>query len=272
MPIPTRARRPLCTALLTLLLFPALLLAATEERWYQVELIVFSHNNPEYRTSELWPADYTLPALEQSRELTKAPAEGSQTTPQPFSLVTAEQLRLRPAAERIQHASDVELLLHLGWLQPGLAEGQAVAVHIYDGMLDRGEPAVAAEALGELPRLDGTLRLILSRYLHLASDLLWREPLAAQPLTPGAEPAGQYDDTASVTGEAPSALADDGEATMDAMAALAEEYASEEVTPRYQVFRQQQSRLMRSNEVHYIDHPLFGIIVQITPYPPAAAK
>jgi hypothetical protein len=270
MPIPTRARRPLCAALLTLLLFPALLQAAPEERWYQVELIVFSHNNTEYRTSELWPADYTLPALEQSRELTRAPAEGTPATPQPFSLVAAEQLRLRPAAERIQNASDVGLLLHLGWLQPGLAEEQAVAVHIYEGMLDGVQPAVAAAAPGELPRLDGTLRLILSRYLHLASDLLWREPLAAQPLTPGAESTGQYD-TVSTTDDAPT-LTDDGEAPMVTVAAMAEEYASEEATPRYQVFRQQQSRLMRSSEVHYIDHPLFGIIVQVTPYPPAAAK
>jgi hypothetical protein len=34
----------------------------------------------------------------------------------------------------------------------------------------------------------------------------------------------------------------------------------------YQVYRLQQSRRMRSNEVHYLDHPLFGIIVQVTPY------
>ena len=34
-------------------------------------------------------------------------------------------------------------------------------------------------------------------------------------------------------------------------------------------FRMQQSRRLRSKEVHYIDHPLFGLIVLITPYEPA---
>ena len=27
-----------------------------------------------------------------------------------------------------------------------------------------------------------------------------------------------------------------------------------------------QHRRMRSNELHYIDHPLFGLLVRITPY------
>lgn len=34
-------------------------------------------------------------------------------------------------------------------------------------------------------------------------------------------------------------------------------------------FRLQQSRRLRSKEMHYIDHPLFGLIVLITPYEPA---
>ena len=31
-------------------------------------------------------------------------------------------------------------------------------------------------------------------------------------------------------------------------------------------FRMAQSRKMRSEEIHYLDHPLFGVIVQVTPY------
>ena len=34
------------------------------------------------------------------------------------------------------------------------------------------------------------------------------------------------------------------------------------------LFRLQESRRMRSREVHYIDHPLFGLLVLVTPYEP----
>ncbi|MCW8918856.1 MAG: peptidoglycan binding protein CsiV [Gammaproteobacteria bacterium] len=266
MPILARARRLLHPALLALLLPPALLQAAPEERWYQVEIILFSQNNPEYRESELWPADYTLPELAQSRELF-TPATVS-PLPQPFTRLAVEQLQLGQVAQRIDSATDVELQLHLGWLQPGLAAEQAVAVHIYEGMTE--EPKVG-EAKGDavdeqLPRFDGTLRLILSRYLHLESDLLWREPLATQPFAISEEPlapSAENSDTAQ-DGQPP-AMADDI-TTPPSEEMTGEEMTSQEAAPNYQLFRQQQSRLMRSGEVHYIDHPLFGIIVQVTPY------
>jgi hypothetical protein len=255
MSILARAGLAFNTALLTLLLLPSLLQAAPEERWYQVEIIIFSQNNPEYRESELWPADYTLPDLAQSRELLN-PATVSRM-PQPFTLVAAERLQLGQVAQRIKSAGDVELRLHLGWLQPGLAAEQAVAVHIYEGMPDGVKEGV--------PQLDGTLRLILSRYLHLESDLVWREPLAPQRFDLSErqleQPAGN--------GNTGDTSAGDDDITANRNDAM----IGEETAPNYQVFRQQQSRLMRSSEVHYIDHPLFGIIVQVTPYqlPEAAA-
>jgi Peptidoglycan-binding protein, CsiV len=36
-------------------------------------------------------------------------------------------------------------------------------------------------------------------------------------------------------------------------------------------FRLAQKRRLRNNEIHYLDHPLFGIIVKVTPQPPALA-
>ena len=39
-----------------------------------------------------------------------------------------------------------------------------------------------------------------------------------------------------------------------------------------QIILLQQARDMRSSEIHYIDHPVVGIIVQITPYPLPAAQ
>jgi hypothetical protein len=35
-----------------------------------------------------------------------------------------------------------------------------------------------------------------------------------------------------------------------------------------QSYRMQQSRRMRSGEMHYLDHPFFGLIVKFTRYTP----
>lgn len=240
-----RTIRTICSLLAPLLLLPGLLHAEEEQRWYQVEVIIFSQNNPDYRVSELWPLDYTLPDTAKSRELVRAKQGASSQLPEPFSLVGTERLRLTDAAQRIKSASDVELVMHLGWLQPGLPEDKAVAVHISDGVL-------AARSGGEeLPRLDGTLRLILSRYLHLESDLIWREPLppGMSLLPAGAEQGGVIGDGAEPMG----------------MMADAQPMPA---TITHQIFRLKQSRRMRSDETHYLDHPLFGIIAQVTRYEP----
>jgi hypothetical protein len=40
----------------------------------------------------------------------------------------------------------------------------------------------------------------------------------------------------------------------------------EPIVPEPMVFRLNQSRKMRSTEVHYLDHPVLGVIVLVTPY------
>jgi len=234
------------TVLLSLLLLPVLVHAAEDDRWYQVELIIFSQNNPAYRNSEQWPIDYTLPKIEDSRELQRASGKPSASLPEPFTLVPAEKLQLTATAKRIAQASDVELISHLGWVQPGLPEDKAVAVHIHEG---DGETDSQA-------RLDGTMRLSLSRYLHLQSDLAWREPLNPAVNVPVED---SRDDGATHAMAQADVMPDfEGPAVTDGAAEA----------PTYREYRLQQSRRMRSNELHYIDHPLFGIIVVVNRYEP----
>ncbi|MEN8169716.1 MAG: CsiV family protein [Pseudomonadota bacterium] len=259
-------------ATLLLLLLPTLSYAEDAERWYQVEIIVFSQNNPQYHESEQWPLNISFPDLEKSRELVK-PRSGkaSQTAPRPFSFVSSKKLKLGDTVRRIKKASDVELMLHFGWLQPGLPEKQAVPVHIYEGMLNKSNKAKASPRSsqhqhvemgtpmkGTGPRLDGTLRLILSRYLHLESDLIWREP------RPKSQP-GLTEENTQSRGQMGLSVSEN----MDSLAPGGDTMLED--TPmndslNYQVFRMQQSRRMRSSEIHYIDHPRFGIVVLVTPF------
>lgn len=205
--------RTLFTSILGLALLSAAttqLAVAAETRWYDVEVIIFSHNSQQYRNSEVWPVDYELPQTEASQALLPASSSGS---PVAFAQLPPSSLRLTSKANRIKSAADMNLLMHMGWRQPGLSENKAVAVRIEDGS----------------HRLSGTLKLTLSRYLHINTDLFYREPRSGSGAQESAE-------------------------------------AGVSLEPRYQAYHMKQSRRMRSRELHYLDHPLFGMAIMVTPY------
>lgn len=78
-------------------------------------------------------------------------------------------------------------------------------------------------------RFDGTVTVSLSRFLHLKTDITYYNPEVY----------------------------------------LGEQIAQQNIdTPNIEHFKLVESRRMRSNEIHYIDHPYFGIIALITPYEP----
>lgn len=260
-------------------------IAEEEQRWYDVEVLLFVQKSQDYRDSELWPIDYTLPDLENARELLPPPEQAKAGTtaavaamPTPFRLLADDELRLSADAERIERAPDIELLLHLGWRQPGLPEDQAIAVRIDDGMLQdttgaeetaattaQSESAISATAMVQnAPRLEGTLRLILSRYLHIETDLLYREPLDEEA---GVVAGGNSDDgmfpmaTAANNQENSSPVVQEQDLFL-----LAEQAMQLEPMPQYRVYRMNQSRRMRSNELHYLDHPVFGMAIKVVPY------
>lgn len=272
--------------------------AEKEVRWYDVEVLLFVQKSQDYRESEHWPVDYTLPKLESARELVRvAEIDSARQTasqeqePLAFRLLNEDERQLDADAARIERAPDMELLMHFAWRQPGLPEDKAIAIRVSDQMLtaedrtDASVPAATAASQtsrpsgGEeeagpaaeetIPRLEGTLRLILSRYLHIEADLLYREPLEPS----SAESRNGADmglPTSATAGNTPAAVVQEQDLFL-----LAEQAMQLQPQPQYRVYRMQQSRRMRSNELHYLDHPVFGMAVKVTPYelpeqPPAA--
>lgn len=77
-----------------------------------------------------------------------------------------------------------------------------------------------------IPRLDGTVQLSVGRFLQFDTNLRYH---AVSPQT---------------AGEPPPPAAD---------------------TPIQLLYRLNESRRMRSRELHYLDHPMFGVIVLVTP-------
>jgi len=141
----------------------------------------------------------------------------------------ADEYRLKDEEQKLLGSDKYEVLLHTGWRQPGLMKEQAIPVHIHTPVAAITTDGGMAPAQPAPLRLDGVMNLSLARYLHLDVDLLYR-PADAQQST---------GDSGFFGNSAPA-------------------------TP--QVYRLQESRRMRSKELHYIDHPMFGVIALVTPY------
>lgn len=267
--------------------------------WYRLEVILFAQSNLiDALESERWPEEYVQarpiaeePARESARDVVvirgldvpagrepvtaaspqgTAPGTDSSPLPEEFSWLMQDELQLDAAVSRLKRSSSMKLLWHGGWLQPGLEREAALPVNI---SLPREEPLLDEQGQAlpypPPPQLEGTLRLVLSRYLHIEADLAYLLPVDPQQVARSQADKG-------VIEEQPTAVY--GDAGMDdEMAALAMATLSVEerdrllraaelgARPSWQVFHLRDSRRMRSGETHYLDHPLFGMVVQALP-------
>ncbi len=147
-----------------------------------------------------------------------------------------ETLTLVNQATALVESGRYKILQHVAWLQPGLTKEEAIAVRIHAGkdysnefkdrpsaQTDSGETNVINQSLHEL---DGTVKVVLGRYLHVYTDLVYRLPHSM--------------DATSTTN------------SLDHSPVLAN-------------FAIKTHRKMRGKELHYLDHPLLGILVEIRP-------
>lgn len=240
--------------LLSLLLLTATNSAQTEpekdERWFQAEVIIFEIREKNTAVfQEIWPDDPGLPNYENVVELNSAVEttisnqqklleEGSNVTQarlksveQPFQLLPDEALTLTYITEKLDSSAKYVPILHIAWRQPVVAKREAQTIYIHSNLALAGEDKIAEDAALAAPlnTLDGTIKLYLGRYLHLEADLLYRnqtEPMNSNTFFMN---------------------------------------LSDEEQPQT-LFRLHQTRRMRSKELHYFDHPMFGLLTQITPY------
>ena len=91
---------------------------------------------------------------------------------------------------------------------------------------------------GPLHQLEGTVKVVLGRYLHVYANLLLRRPMPEG--FAGENRVGGLQKTADDSGA-----------------------GFQEPTTQLHEFQMRQHRRMRSNEVHYLDHPMMGMIVLI---------
>ena len=154
-----------------------------------------------------------------------------------FVPLPSETFNLLSEAKALARTGRYKVLKHIAWLQPGLAKEDAIPVRIHAGNNYRNEFKERAYALSDFSQqntnrnqpvneLDGTIKIVLGRYLHVYTDLAYRKLFKLG--------AGSSVNT----------------------------LGRDRVLADYAV---KTHRKMRSKTLHYIDHPYLGILIEIRP-------
>ena len=149
-----------------------------------------------------------------------------------FIPATAEQLVLDHQAKQLKYNKKYQVIYHGGWQQQ-LSDGQTMASYRLSVETDGNE-------------LDGTISVIRKRFLHVATDL-WMHEIAIDTT--------EIDPLVTQENIQPLGIVNTLQVEADAVSVEAIEYA-----------RLYKKERMKSNELHYIDHPLMGMLIQITPF------
>lgn len=239
-------------------------LRAENAPWYQIEVLVFDYVQAPATGKERWPLleQGVIDTLVQDAiQLAPPLAPGLDPELQPesrgFRTLNADEMKLHSRAQKLRNSQNYRVLLHSAWRQPVRGRESALAV-LLDNMPEAATPANAggasqtqtyqdiaanppftAESANPnaaartqepvTPRVRGLFSVGLARYLHVDLDLYYRNP-DIQP------------------------------ETMD--------WSSDPGKPSADTYQLRETRRMRSKEMHFLDHPYFGVIVYIIPLTP----
>jgi hypothetical protein len=163
-------------------------------------------------------------------------------TEQSYRWLAPDTFTLRGQAQRLTRGGH-QVLLHGRWLQPVPPRERPEA------LLVRAGPRY-----GDEYALEGIVDVTLARFLHFRAHLTYREPLLGRAPVDWAFAPGGGD-------AAPAAAAADTVTAVPLRPLTMAELAS----AGYLLL--DESRRMRSAELHYLDHPKLGILVRIDPVP-----
>jgi hypothetical protein len=179
---------------------------------YDVEIIIFEDSHVRYLASQSW--DQGAQKIDDNNFfMDKAKVAEEKTS----NFKSIPPTILNEKYKRILLSSEYNILFYGSWRQAGLDKEQAFEIDIKDLENNHNNQSIN--------KLSGNFKLILTRYLHIYSDL---EYLRIQQTHPSEN-------------------------------ILENTEISDEIYPL------KNHRRMRSKELHYIDHPLIGILVQINP-------
>lgn len=193
-------------------------------RWYQFEMIVFSHITAEGLEAEQWSAVNAW-QLPQGQMLSLKSAPGETTFP-PYTLLPTRYFMLKREAAKIAKQPHYKVLMHVAWRQQVQNPRNAIPIRIHGGALysNSGRPM----GNGSIWQVNGSLKISVLRYLDMNFNLVFASPT-------------------------------------DSLSKAFRDGSMLNVAGKFAYFPFSQSRRMRSKELNYIDHPLYGVLIEAFP-------
>lgn len=278
-----------CTAVLLLTMQWVAPQAVQANQWYEVDLVIYEDQSNSWAVSENWrPPSQTPKEIPESARLFEELAYTDTLEFQNIQGLTEDRSRMVGA---LNLRKQYRILFSESWQQTIPAKSRVTPYYIRGG-----------QAIRERNELEGTIALYVGRYLHLKLDLKLHQFMAKeaaiqqglfQPPMPSDADLALYHQTGLEYNElntdtnsshildarsiGRSADASSNSQTYDhpsynrSPQAGMEGYYSdsdglENRQDEYVTVRSipiTQSRRMRSNETHYIDHPLMGVLVKV---------
>lgn len=161
-----------------------------------------------------------------------------------------EEMQLISQRNRLERRKKFRIMFHEAWNMPVYDRENSTPILIKGG-----------EQYDNLFELEGSIRISVARYLHLDTNLYLREFEASQSSDQTNVPG--FSELLSNSNSSTAILQSSNASPNPSLALLGfRQYRVETVIPL------KQSRRMRSGDLHYIDHPRYGILIQLTPYNP----
>ncbi|WP_415898159.1 CsiV family protein [Neptuniibacter sp. QD57_21] len=223
--------------------------SAFANSWYKVEVIIFANNDPMAIHEEFWPEINEIPLRDRAVALKGKPGTGE--NPTAYQSLPTSRHSLKSVKNRLNNSGDYRVLFHEAWMQPVSHTQNPRPIKISAGrVLDNG-----------MQELEGHIAVGRGRYLHFRPDL-YISQLVAPNNNAQAVTAEETQTEAMLTMQGDSEVKSE---TTQTTQVIAETASSFPMIPEVVTAHQNQARRMKSKELHYIDHPLMGILVEITP-------
>ena len=213
----------------------AIISTSVHAKDYAIEVIIFVNKDGLQQSAEQFNADHIIPAANNGIVLSEVEQDSL------WQPIVEDELILNDVANQLKRSGRYRILQHFAWRQPAVERKDSLPIVIKAGRdftsqfperayrhVEFGDTATTQlndQFEHEVRELDGTIQVAITRYIHLYSDLVYRLPRSN-----------------------PTDLQD----------VLDREMVLVDYSVNYQ-------RRMNSRELHYIDHPIVGILVEATP-------
>lgn len=212
--------------------------AVSAASWYQVEVIVFDRLNPNLDGEQWQNEEYKI----RDNMIELQPGDAVLNSDQelvPFMILDKNRKRMNGVYRVLRLSSEYRPLIHLSWQQPATERRHSRYVHIQklDGEevipdAETTEPSDEPEFLEELimPEriIDGSIRIRSGFYLHADIDLSYSKALPPE----------------------------------NKIIRTSEESFQNSFDKS--VIKLKETRKIKLNEIHYFDHPMYGVILQVS--------